>query len=64
MTSVAALRYCVVRVCGCQYYIKPNVKRRMNAKNTHYYKQRKEIVDEYTKLAMDGKFFTIPKTGF
>ena len=53
-----------MRVCGCQYYIKPNVKRRMNAKNTHYYKQRKEIVDEYTKLAMDGKFFTIPKTGF
>lgn len=47
-----------------QYYIKPNVKRRLNARNASYFQQRKAIVDEYAKLVTAGKIFTIPKHGF
>lgn len=54
----------VVRVACPQYYIKPNVKRRLNARNASYFQQRKAIVDEYAKLVTAGKIFTIPKHGF
>lgn len=47
-----------------QFYMKPNIRRRLNVENTRYFKARKEVIAEYMRLVRRGQVEKIPDSKF
>ena len=47
-----------------QIYVKPNIKRRLNKKNTKYFLARKQVVGEYMDMVKKGHVVRVPDSKF
>ena len=45
-------------------YVKPNIKRRLNKKNTKYFLARKQVVGEYMDMVKKGHVVRVPDSKF